>query len=41
VRRRLVVSLGTVKRHTGNIYGKLGVDSRTQAILRARSLGLL
>jgi LuxR family transcriptional regulator, maltose regulon positive regulatory protein len=38
---RLVVSIGTVKRHTGNIYGKLGVDTRTQAILRARSLGLV
>jgi LuxR family maltose regulon positive regulatory protein len=37
---RLVVSLGTVKRHTGNIYGKLGVDNRTQAILRAQELGL-
>jgi LuxR family maltose regulon positive regulatory protein len=37
----LVVTVGTVKRHTGNIYGKLGVDNRTQAILRAQELGLL
>jgi ATP/maltotriose-dependent transcriptional regulator MalT len=38
---RLVVTVGTVKRHTGNIYGKLGVDSRVQAVLRAKDLGLI
>jgi LuxR family maltose regulon positive regulatory protein len=37
----LVISLGTVKRHTANIYGKLGVETRTQALSRARRLGLL
>jgi LuxR family maltose regulon positive regulatory protein len=37
----LVVSLNTVKKHTGNIYSKLGVHSRTQAVARARQLGLL
>jgi LuxR family maltose regulon positive regulatory protein len=41
IAERLVVSLGTVKRHTGNIYSKLGVESRTQALARARHLGLL
>jgi ATP/maltotriose-dependent transcriptional regulator MalT len=41
IAERLVVSVGTVKRHTANIYGKLGVDSRTRAIGRARNLGLL
>jgi LuxR family maltose regulon positive regulatory protein len=38
---RLVITLHAVKKHTGNIYGKLGVTSRTQAIVRARDLGLL
>ena len=39
--RRLVLSLPTVKWHTSNIYGKLGVSSRTQAVVKARALGLL
>jgi len=37
----LVVALNTVKKHTSNIYGKLGVRSRTQAIARVRDLGLV
>jgi LuxR family maltose regulon positive regulatory protein len=37
----LNVSLNTVKKHTTHIYGKLGVDGRTQAIARARELNLL
>lgn len=37
----LILSVGTVKRHAANIYGKLGVNSRTTAIARARELGLL
>ncbi len=37
----LVVTVGTVKWHLNNIYGKLGVRSRTQAVARARELGLL
>jgi len=41
VATRLFVSLNTVKAHTRNIYGKLGVHSRTQAIARAQELGLL
>lgn len=32
---------GTVKNHMSNILGKLGVQDRTQAALRARDLGLL
>jgi LuxR family maltose regulon positive regulatory protein len=38
---RLYVSLNTVKGHTRNIYGKLGVHSRTQAVARARAFGIL
>jgi LuxR family transcriptional regulator, maltose regulon positive regulatory protein len=32
----LVISLATVKKHVSNLLGKLGVASRTQAIVRAR-----
>jgi ATP/maltotriose-dependent transcriptional regulator MalT len=37
---QLVLSLHTVKKHTSNILGKLGVTSRVQAVARARQLGL-
>ncbi|HEY3231123.1 MAG TPA: LuxR C-terminal-related transcriptional regulator [Roseiflexaceae bacterium] len=37
----LVLSLGTVKKHISNICGKLGVQSRTQAVARARAVQLL
>jgi LuxR family maltose regulon positive regulatory protein len=37
----LSLAVGTVKRHTSNIYGKLSVRKRTQAVARARELGLL
>lgn len=38
---RLYLTLNTVKVHTRNIYGKLGVHSRTQAVAVANELGLL
>lgn len=38
---QLFLSMGTVKTHTRNIYGKLGVVSRTQAVATARALNLL
>jgi LuxR family maltose regulon positive regulatory protein len=37
----LVIALSTVKSHTHSIYGKLGVQNRTQAIAQARALDLL
>jgi LuxR family maltose regulon positive regulatory protein len=37
----LYLSLSAIKKHTGNIYGKLGVSSRAQAIARARELKLV
>ena len=40
IARQLYLSLSTVKWHTSNIYGKLGVESRTQAVARARALGI-
>jgi LuxR family maltose regulon positive regulatory protein len=38
---RLFLSVNTVKAHTRNVYGKLGVHSRTQAAARAQALGIL
>jgi LuxR family maltose regulon positive regulatory protein len=37
----LFVSVGTVKTHVNNVYGKLEVHSRTQAFARARELDLI
>jgi len=41
IAQRLVLSVNTVKRHVYNLCGKLGVQSRAQAIIRARALNLL
>jgi LuxR family maltose regulon positive regulatory protein len=37
----LYLSLNTIKVHTRNIYSKLGVKSRTQAVARAQELGII
>ncbi len=41
IAEELVLAIGTVKSHTGNIYSKLGVRNRTEAVARARELNLL
>jgi LuxR family maltose regulon positive regulatory protein len=38
---RLCVSENTVKTHLANIYGKLGASGRREAVVKARSVGLL
>jgi LuxR family maltose regulon positive regulatory protein len=41
VAQRLFLSVSTVKVHTYNIYSKLDVHNRTQAVAKARVLGIL
>jgi ATP/maltotriose-dependent transcriptional regulator MalT len=41
IARELYVSLGTVKTHINNTYRKLGANSRTRAVARARELNLV
>jgi LuxR family maltose regulon positive regulatory protein len=41
ISKRLFLSVNTVKGHNLRIFGKLEVKSRTEAVVRARELGLL
>ena len=38
---QLVVTLDTVKKHVSHLLGKLGAANRTEAVARARQLGLI
>jgi len=38
---QLVVTLDTVKKHVSHLLGKLGATNRTEAVARARELGLI
>ena len=40
IARELLVSLNTLRTHTKNIYAKLGVNNRREAVTRAHELGL-
>jgi LuxR family maltose regulon positive regulatory protein len=41
IAEQLVVTLDTVKKHVSHLLGKLGAANRTEAVTRARQLGLL
>ena len=41
ISNQLFISLHTVKTHASHINSKLGVERRTQAVARAKSMGLL
>ena len=41
IARKLDISHGTLKRHVANVYGKLDVTTRWDAVAQAKALGLL
>ena len=41
ISNKLFLSLNTVKGHNRNLFGKLNVKNRTEAVVRARQLGIL
>jgi LuxR family maltose regulon positive regulatory protein len=41
IARQLVVTLDTIKKHVSHVLGKLGAANRTEAVARARELGLI
>ncbi len=41
IAQALAIQIGTVKRHVHRLLGTLAAQSRTEAVARARALGLL
>jgi LuxR family transcriptional regulator, maltose regulon positive regulatory protein len=41
IANQLVITLDTVKKHVSHVLGKLGAANRTEAVTRARELGLI
>ena len=41
IARELVVTVDTVNKHVSHVLGKLGAENRTEAVARARALGLI
>jgi len=41
IAQRLVVTVSTIKTHLNNIYAKLHVHTRLQAVIKAYDLGIL
>jgi len=41
IAKKLVISIGTAKTHIHNIFGKFDARNRTQAVDRARDLGIV
>ena len=41
IAERLFLAVDTIKGHNRNIFNKLEVQSRAEAVIRARELGLL
>ncbi len=41
IAEKLFLSESTIKTHSSNLFAKLNVNRRTQAVLRARELGLI
>lgn len=41
IAEQLVIAISTVKSHTNRIFSKLDVQNRTQALIKARSLGII
>ena len=41
IARELVVTVDTVKKHVSHVLGKLGAANHTEAVARARALGLI